>query len=116
MDYDLIGKNDFIGRFSFSLAEILDPANITSGWFILLDAEQGNKNNFISRPGDISGQVAVAAARPVSQTPATKLVKAGTGKKYSVEDFNFVKVLGRGSFGKVLLASDKKTNEVCQQL
>ena len=48
----------------------------------------------------------------VSDTDGKKGTPLSSGQRVGLEDFNFIKVLGKGSFGKVMLAEKKGTDEV----
>ena len=49
---------------------------------------------------------------PVKEKEEPKMEQKRAEESLSMEDFSFIKVLGKGSFGRVLLAEKKGTDEV----
>eukprot|EP00040_Diaphanoeca_grandis_P034180 m.210698 g.210698 ORF g.210698 m.210698 type:complete len:641 (+) comp33089_c0_seq1:146-2068(+) len=96
-DWDLITKNDFMGAVSFSLEQIKNPDFPTSGWFKLLDVEQGARHAFPQNPSKAKKQTSYRIKTRSNKIP------------YTLDNFDLLKVLGRGSFGKVFLAQEKRT-------
>uniref|UniRef100_A0A6Q2YNL3 Protein kinase C n=1 Tax=Esox lucius TaxID=8010 RepID=A0A6Q2YNL3_ESOLU len=96
-DWDRTSRNDFMGSLSFGVSEIFRRS--VSGWFKLLDQDEGEYYNM---PQLLMGN-AVTAIHPdqieCTNSPSfTKPVKP----RVCLQDFNFLMVLGKGSFGKVL--------------
>uniref|UniRef100_A0A8C4DI37 Protein kinase C n=1 Tax=Dicentrarchus labrax TaxID=13489 RepID=A0A8C4DI37_DICLA len=88
-DWDRTSRNDFMGALSFGVSEIFRRP--ISGWFKLLAQDEGEYYNIPVPDPDLQ----VENFTPV-QT-----------KKVGMHDFNFLMVLGKGSFGKVLLAEER---------
>uniref|UniRef100_A0A1S4MWU8 Protein kinase C n=1 Tax=Pediculus humanus subsp. corporis TaxID=121224 RepID=A0A1S4MWU8_PEDHC len=63
-------------------------------------------------PEKISRESLIASESDKQSEYPVKELEFGTGKKISLDDFHFIKVLGKGSFGKVMLAEKKGTDEV----
>uniref|UniRef100_A0A8C7DSX4 protein kinase C n=1 Tax=Oncorhynchus kisutch TaxID=8019 RepID=A0A8C7DSX4_ONCKI len=78
-DWDRTSRNDFMGSLSFGVSEIFRHS--VSGWFKLLDQDEGEYYNM-----------------PVPDENVRHTVDYGV----CLQDFNFLMVLGKGSFGKVL--------------
>uniref|UniRef100_A0AAY4A7Q5 Protein kinase C n=1 Tax=Denticeps clupeoides TaxID=299321 RepID=A0AAY4A7Q5_9TELE len=86
-DWDRTSRNDFMGALSFGVSEIFRRS--VSGWFKLLNQDEGEYYN-IPVP-DFDSQV-------------NNLKSLG---HVGMQDFTFLMVLGKGSFGKVLLAEER---------
>uniref|UniRef100_A0ABD2VZU7 Protein kinase C n=1 Tax=Trichogramma kaykai TaxID=54128 RepID=A0ABD2VZU7_9HYME len=119
-DWDRTSRNDFMGSLSFGISELMKaPA---TGWFKLLTQEEGEFYNVpVPEEGvDLAELKSKMRVRSVSsvqkKVPTTqdKEVPHNMGKSDLIRasDFNFLQVLGKGSFGKVLLAERKGTDEL----
>ncbi|KAF5403572.1 Kinase C alpha type [Paragonimus heterotremus] len=121
-DWDRTSRDDFMGALSFGITELsLKP---TECWFKLLSQEEGefysipcaSENNAPSF-AELASQYAAneyksdrfdtdqdCGSRSNGITKCRDVVRAA--------DFKFIKVLGKGSFGKVMLAERRDTDEV----
>lgn len=134
-DWDRTSRNDFMGSFSFSLEELQkEPVD---GWYKFLSQVEGEHYNIpcvdafndIARLRDevrVSGcphQVCHIFNIPDFQHDRRPNEKRRMDNKdmphnmskrdmIRAADFNFVKVIGKGSFGKVLLAERRGTDEL----
>uniref|UniRef100_A0A8C2BNN9 Protein kinase C n=1 Tax=Cyprinus carpio TaxID=7962 RepID=A0A8C2BNN9_CYPCA len=88
-DWDRTSRNDFMGALSFGVSEIFRRS--VSGWFKLLNQDEGEYYNIPVPDPDL---------------PTPTALHMGKGQ-VRLHDFNFLMVLGKGSFGKVLLAEER---------
>ena len=127
-DWDRTSRNDFMGSLSFGISEILKSP--CEGWFKLLSQEEGEFYNVpVPPPGcDIlqlkqrqkQGRYSSWLADGTEKSPreprgdSDLMIPHNMGKQDVIRasDFNFIMVLGKGSFGKVMLAERKGTDEL----
>ena len=118
-DWDKSSRDDFMGAMSFGISEIMKSQ--PDGWFKLLTLEEGKFYNApVSPEGvdlalNLKSQEQQSVAPPVSDTNR-KLSDiwredVESGAPMNLSDFNFLRVLGRGSFGKVLLAEKSGSSD-----
>ncbi|VIO87951.1 Uncharacterized protein BM_BM3088 [Brugia malayi] len=81
-DWDRTSRNDFMGSLSFGISELMKES--VEGWYKLLSAQ--------------------SPIRLQSELKQQNTIKS--------TDFNFLSVLGKGSFGKVLLGEHKDSKEL----
>jgi classical protein kinase C len=121
-DWDLTSRNDFMGSLSFGISEIMKTP--VEGWFKLLSAEEGEYYNVPLPPigEDITQHLKKlqlsskprSSSEPYSTTDGMskslqfQSLKTKPEMLIRMDEFNILKVLGKGSFGKVLLAENKK--------
>ncbi|RWS26702.1 Csa-inaC-like protein [Leptotrombidium deliense] len=122
-DWDRTSRNDFMGSLSFGISEILKRP--TEGWFKLLTQEEGEFYNVPVPAADADiAELKKQKRSRFTSTAAPKTVPKSSennsdlphnmGKQDVIRasDFNFIMVLGKGSFGKVMLAERKGTDEL----
>ncbi|XP_071761147.1 protein kinase C alpha type isoform X3 [Centroberyx gerrardi] len=119
-DWDRTSRNDFMGAMSFGVSEIFRRS--VSGWFKLLAQDEGEYYNIpVPDPdlevgntlGNMDNKVCSACMVHLEKKIAkerdisTRIYWESGSVKVSIHDFNFLMVLGKGSFGKVLLAEER---------
>uniref|UniRef100_A0A5K3EKS1 Protein kinase C n=2 Tax=Mesocestoides corti TaxID=53468 RepID=A0A5K3EKS1_MESCO len=117
-DWDRTSRNDFMGSLSFGVGELKKAP--TSGWFKLLSAEEGE---FYACPCideasealiELKNKVKRKSMESPSNKSCTTKISPSLHKQDipRASDFNLRVVLGKGSFGKVVLAERKGTDDV----
>lgn len=117
-DWDRTSRNDFMGSLSFGISELLKENQ--DDWYKLLNQEEGEfygipvTDDAIANMNDLRKNL--PSNVDIQKPPPQHVdVSRGTGSKQDTvraTDFNFLTVLGKGSFGKVVLAEMKGSEEL----
>ncbi|XP_071965952.1 protein kinase C-like isoform X2 [Antedon mediterranea] len=119
-DWDRTSRNDFMGALSFGVSELLKTP--MEGWFKLLNEEEGEYYNVpaVKEDESIAETTLMLQRQHLSEKSDEKEREPLSGDQITnkvsdvirASDFNFLTVLGKGSFGKVMLAERKGTDEL----
>ncbi|EDQ89598.1 uncharacterized protein MONBRDRAFT_25110, partial [Monosiga brevicollis MX1] len=130
-DKDFLRRNDFMGAMTFELKDIADPqsAGKYTGWYKLLDKRQDHGSTVDS--GDSGKETTedrlMASVHSTASSefmmehqkeiegrnklPSDFRSQVTAGESKSLADFELLSVLGRGSFGKVILTREKSSGK-----
>ncbi|XP_069493468.1 protein kinase C gamma type [Ambystoma mexicanum] len=131
-DWDRTTRNDFMGSISFGISELLK--NNVNCWYKLLNQEEGEYYNVpvadddedlalrqkfeaCNFPLELYEKVRRGPVHSHSPSPSpsptdSKRVSFFGTSRFHISDFNFLMVLGKGSFGKVMLAERRGSDEL----
>lgn len=117
-DWDRISRNDFMGSLSFGVSEINKEK--AEGWYKLLSHDEGEYYGVPCPPDlDTLMDIKNKAKKKLREERRKGSLNKSTSEDISchivcprINDFNFLNIIGKGSFGKVILAELKGTDQL----
>ncbi|VDO04352.1 unnamed protein product [Rodentolepis nana] len=115
-DWDRASRDDFMGELSFGVSEIIRrPVDC---WFKLLSKEEGEFYSIPCFDPKLGSTFNIQKSNYEEKNSGENSIEKADNRVRSkqdtlrISDFKFLRVLGKGSFGKVILAEHKDTDEV----